>query len=74
MTFKSSRKGFGWLLGSTVIAKFFFAGGRGTEWKGDEAERPRGQVVRKLEGLLKNQNLTLRQLGNHEGLVMGTMG
>ena len=50
------------------------AGGGGTEWKGDEAERPRGQVVRNLEGLLKNQNLTLRELGNHEGLVMGTMG
>ena len=27
VTFKSSRKGFGWLLGSTVIAKFFFGGG-----------------------------------------------
>ena len=46
----------------------------GAEWKGDEAERPWGQVVRNLVGLLKNQNLTLRELGNHEGLVMGTMG
>jgi len=48
--------------------------GAGAEWKGDEAERPRGQIVRNLVGLLKNQNLTLRELGNHEGLVMGTMG
>ena len=31
MTFKSSRKGFGWLLVSKVIANFFFAGGRGTD-------------------------------------------
>ena len=42
--------------------------------EGDEAERPQGHVMRNLVRPHKNQNLTLRELGNHEGLVMGTMG
>ena len=37
--------------------------GRGVE--GDEAERPRGQVVRSLVGLYKYPNLTLRELRSH---------
>ena len=48
--------------------------GEGRQVEGDEAERPRGQVVRNPEGLPKNQNLTLRELGNREGFIMGTMG
>ena len=62
MTFKSSRKGFGWLLGSTVIAKFFFGGGiileTGTALVGltlkqaDGQETPKGFSLKLQSSLL----------------------
>ena len=62
-------------VGTAVRTRVDGAGwveGRGVE--GNEAERPWGQVMRRLVGLMKIKISLPEKWGVTEGLVMGAMG